>query len=281
LAVTGASARKFWDDPLAFDRESGSTAAIMQTARSRNMRWIVVGVLAVAWPALMLQAEDATYPSAKASPPKIETQVVLLAESVVQTQWTHTLNLVNAPQNITLLNPGQCIRVGIYSTGDKRDDYLQKTKLSFRVQFAGHSDAHPFASPSAFKQIKPEGGDFVTAALGAAGVKQPAMTKTMASLGVSGDHWCAPIDAGDGTATVETEVEAPGGHQTLSASTLHVESFDTGSKKSFQDGKELGTFLQTTIGNRVLRGCFLRCSSLSQTRPSTHAQGRWRSLPLS
>lgn len=209
------------------------------------MRWIVVGVLAAAWPALMLQAEDATYPSAKASPPKIETQVVLLAESVVQTQWTHTLNLVNAPQNITLLNPGQCIRVGIYSTGDKRDDYLQKTKLSFRVQFAGHSDAHPFASPSAFKQIKPEGGDFVTAALGAAGVKQPAMTKTMASLGVSGDHWCAPIDAGDGTATVETEVEAPGGHQTLSASTLHVESFDTGSKKSFQDGKELGTFLQT------------------------------------
>ena len=205
---------------------------------------IAVCVFAITWSALSLQAQDATYPPQKSSPPKIGPQIFLLAESVVETQWTNTLNLVNAPQNVTLLNPGQCIRIGFYSTGDNRDEYLQKTKLSFRVQLAGHSVVHPFALPSEFKQIKLEGGDFVTAALGAAGIKPPAMIKTMASLGSSADRWCVPNDAGDGTATVEAEVESPSGHQALSSLTIQIESFETGSKKSFKDAKEIDVFLQ-------------------------------------
>jgi hypothetical protein len=200
---------------------------------------------AVTLAATLLPAQDETYPPQKPSPPQIAPQIVLLAESVVQTQWKHTLDLVNAPQSVLLLNPGRCIRVGIYSTGDNRDDYLQKTRVSFRVKFAGHSDVQPLAPPSEFKKIKPEGSDSVTAVLSAAGVKLPAAMKTMASLGVSADHWCAPIDAGDGTAAVEAEVESPSGHQALSSSTIQIESFETGSKKSFKDGEELGKFSQT------------------------------------
>jgi hypothetical protein len=67
----------------------------------------------------------------------------------------------------------------------------------------------------------------------------------MASLGASGDHWCVPIDAGDGTATVQAETESPGGHQVLNSSTIQIESFETGSKKSFKDSQEMGAFLQT------------------------------------
>lgn len=193
----------------------------------------------------LLQTQGAPYPPHKPSPPNIVPQVVLLAESVVQAQWTHTLQLVNAPRNITLLNPGQCIRVGIYSTGDNHEDYLEKTKFSFRVQFAGHSDVHPLAAPSVFKKIKPEGGDFVAAALNAGGVKLPDAMKTMASLGASADRWCTPIDAGDGTATVQAEAESPGGHQLLGLSTVQIESFETGSKKSFKDSQEIGAFLQS------------------------------------
>jgi hypothetical protein len=103
----------------------------------------------------------------------------------------------------------------------------------------------PLAPVSELKQIKPEGGDFVSAALGAAGVEQPAITKTMASLGASVDHWCAPIDAIDGTAIVEAEVESPSGYQALKSSKIQIESFETGSKKSFKDIAELGTFSQT------------------------------------
>src|SRR5439155_21800972 len=100
----------------------------------RLARKAAVGSLFITWATPLLQAQAVSYPPHKRSPPKIEPQIILLAESVVQTQWTHTLKLVNTPQGITVLNPGQCIRVGIYSTGDNRDDYLQKTKLSFSVQ---------------------------------------------------------------------------------------------------------------------------------------------------
>ena len=218
---------------------------LLSLAKTRTMRKPVAGLLAVTSASILLAAQDATYPPQKPSPPTIGPQIFLLAESVVQTQWTHTLNLVNAPQNVTLLNPGQCIRVGIYSTGDNRDDYLQKTRLSFRVKFVGNTEVHQLSFPSEFKQIKPEGGDFVTGALGAAGIKLPERMKTMASMGASADRWCAPMDSGDGTATVEAEVESPGGHQILSSAAIQIESFESGSKKSFKDAEELGAFLQT------------------------------------
>ena len=161
----------------------------------------------------------------------------------MQEQWAHTLKLISAPQNSSLLNPGQCIRIGIVSSGDNRDDYLMNTKLSFTVRFAGHSDLHPLAALSGFKQIKPEGLDFVTAALSAGGLRLPDRMKTMASLGASLDRWCAPMDAADGTATVEVEVESPAGHHALTTATLAIETFDTGSKRSFTE-KEFDTFLQ-------------------------------------
>jgi len=192
----------------------------------------------------LLLAQDVTYPPAKLSPPKIDPQVVLLPESVVQIQWPHTLKLVNAPQSISLLNPGECIRVGIYSTGDNRDRHLEGTKLSFSVQFSGHRDVHPLASPSESKQIKPSGGDFVKAVLGAAAIKEPESIKTMASLGVSADRWCVPADAKDGAATVEVEVQSPDGHRILDPQTIQIETFETGSKKSFKDAEEFSAFSQ-------------------------------------
>ena len=84
----------------------------------------------------------------------------------------------------------------------------------------------------------------VAAALGAAGLKTPEAVKTTASLAVSPDRWCAPVDATDGTATLEAEVESPSGHQALSSSTIQIESFEAGSKKLFKDAEELGVFLQ-------------------------------------
>jgi hypothetical protein len=179
----------------------------------------------------------------KPSPAKIEEQPFVVGESVVREQWTHTLKLVNVPMNVTLLNPGQCVRVGVIATGDNRDSYLEKTKLSFRIKFAGQSQDHALAPIAEYKQIKPEGGDFVTAALAAGGIPNPMLT--MASLGVSAEKWCVPVDAVDGTATLETEVETPSGHQNLKRATVQIESYETGSKKLFKDANELSDFLQT------------------------------------
>ncbi len=113
------------------------------------------------------------------------------------------------------------------------------------MQFAGHRELHSASAPADFKQIKPEGLDFVNSALAAGGVKLPERIKTTASLGVSAEHWCVPDDANDGTATIEAEVESPGGRQSLTSSSVEVESFETGNKKAFKDAAECGTFLQT------------------------------------
>jgi hypothetical protein len=231
-------------EPLAFSFRLLSTASIMQTAQflfsTRKLRILVTGLVALAWAAAPLAAQKEVK-ELKSLPHKNEAFLFLVNEAVVQTQWPHTLNLVNAPANVTLLNPGQCVRVGVLATGDNRDSYLEKTKLSYWVTFAGQKQEQALASLALYKQIKPEGGDFVTQALAAADIKNPMLT--MASMGMSADHWCAPDDASDGKATVEAEIESPAGNQTLKRSTIQIESFETGSKKVFKDTQELSNFL--------------------------------------
>jgi hypothetical protein len=172
---------------------------------------------------------------------KIERQFIVFSDSVVIEQWPHTLKLVNPPQNLTLLNPGQCIRIGVVATGDDRDSYLEKTQLSFHVNFAGQSQDHPLEPLGGTKQIKPEGGDMVTAALAAANINNPFLTT--ASLGASAANWCVPADAQDGTATIDAETDSPSGHKKLEHAKIVIESFETGSKRIFENGGEVDKFL--------------------------------------
>jgi hypothetical protein len=217
----------------------------MQIAQSllstRKLRNYVFGFFAFAITTSVILAQDAVYPPQKPSPAKIEAHFFVLGESVVQEQWAHTLKLVNAPENVTLLNPGQCIRVGVLATGDNRDNLLENTKLSFRVKFAGQTQEHALAPLAQFKQIKQVGRDFVTSMLTSVGIQNPLLP--MASMGVSADNWCVPVDASDGTATVEAEVESPAGHHNLKRATIQIESYETGSKKVFKDTQEMSNFL--------------------------------------
>lgn len=186
-------------------------------------------------------AQNAANPQ-KPTPARIDKHSILVfPDSVITEQWPHTLKLVNAPENLRLLNPGQCIRIGIAATGDGRDDYLEKTQLGFRVQFAGAENNFPLAPFAGTKQIKPEGGDFVTAALAAANVQNPILT--MASMGASASRWCVPESAQDGTATIDAEIDSPGGHQKMERIKIPVESFETGSGRAFKNDDELNNFL--------------------------------------
>jgi hypothetical protein len=203
---------------------------------SRSLTLSLLALFAVG-----LRAQTAVNPQQKPTPAKLEKQFIIFPDSVVIEQWPHTLKLVNAPQNLNLLNPGQCIRIGIVVTGDNRDDLLAKTQLSFRVDFAGKAQDHVLAPFAATKQIKPEGGDFVTAALAAADIQNP--LPTFASLGASAEKWCVPADAGDGTAFVDAEAETPAGHQKLARAKIQIESFDAGSKHTFKDEGELNNFI--------------------------------------
>lgn len=172
-------------------------------------------------------------------PAKIDDHPVVIMDAVAEQQWTHTLALVNAPENITRLNPGLCLRVAVVATGDGRDQLLEETKIAYRVSFAGADQDHALAPLAATRQIKPEGGDEVTQALGAAGIKNPMLT--MASMGVAAERWCVPDNAQDGKAVIESRVQTPSGEQRLKKVEVQVESFETGSKRAFKI-EELGDF---------------------------------------
>src|ERR1039457_2128380 len=77
-------------------------AAIVPSAPSkattRRMRSLGLCVLTVTIVAFQLLAQDAVYSPQKPTPAKIEPQLFAVGESVVLEQWTHTLKLVNAPQ---------------------------------------------------------------------------------------------------------------------------------------------------------------------------------------
>jgi len=204
------------------------------------LRNLVLGFLAFTGAASQLVAQ-VEVKKQKPAPAKIDTHFAVLIDSVVKEEWAHTLPLVNAPESITLLNPEQCVRVGLMATGDDRDSYLEKTKLSFRVQFARQNQDHPLAPLAQIKEIKPEGGDFLTQALAAADIKNPLLT--VASMGVSADNWCVPTDAEDGSAVIEGEIETPGGNQRQKSAKIQIESYETGSKRSFKNTEDTSSFL--------------------------------------
>ena len=209
-------------------------------AASRSLRRIAGCLCIFAALGIAASGQTAGGWTHKPTPAKIDKQILIFPDSVVVEQWPHTLKLVNPPQNLKLLNPGQCIRIGIVAFGDDRDSLLEKTQLSFRVEFAGQAQDHALAPLAGIKQIKPEGLDEVMQVTAAANVEVPPIS--MASLGASADQWCVPDDAQDGTATIEAEIESPAGHQKLAQSTLRIESFATGSKHAFKDEEETEKF---------------------------------------
>ena len=213
----------------------------MHTAQSvlstRKLRSLVLGFLTFIGAASLLVAQIEVK---KQTPTraKIDAHFTILSDSVVQEQWVYTLKMVNPPESITLLNPGQCVRVGVMARGEGRDSYLEKTKLSFRVQFSRQSQDHPLAPLVQIKEIKP---DLVPQASVAENLRRS--FPTLASSGASADNWCVPVDAQDGFAVIDGEIETPGGHQTQESAKIQIESFETGSKRSFKDSKDANNFL--------------------------------------
>lgn len=214
----------------------------MKTTRFLAAARIAAGIalLGAAVSAASQQAQTWSESRHKPIPAKIEKQIMIFPESVVLEQWPHTPKVANPPQNLKLLNPGQCIRIGVIASGDGNDADLGKTQVSFHIEFAGKAEDHPLAPFAAIKRMKSEGEDMINAALLYAGVPLPDISE--ASLGASRDGWCVPGDAQDGIATIDAEAETPNGHKKLARATIQIESFETGSKRTFKDGDEFEKF---------------------------------------
>jgi hypothetical protein len=202
---------------------------------------------------------------------KIDSRPMAIMDTVVAQQWPHTLPLVNAPEVITRLNPGHCVRIAVLATGDGRDGLLQRTQIAFRVRFAGVDEDHGLAPLAAFKQIKPEGGDAVTQILGAAGVKNP--IASMASMGVAGERWCVPEGARDGKAVFECSLQIPAGQQPLKTLEIEIESYESGSKNHFKNAQDVADFMMTYYRHPNPARLFAVLESLAADEKMRSAKG--------
>jgi hypothetical protein len=180
----------------------------------------------------------------KSSPAEIHPELFVLGDQVVQEQWPTIPNLANAPTDLPQVEPGQCFRFGVFSTGDHRDQLLKAAKFSFELTIGGKVQSFAAEPALMIKQIKPEGGDFVAQALGAAGVKNP--VNSTASLAASQARWCVPTDAQDGIVTVvalavlENEKTVA-----LNPRTIRLKTYDGARSQSpFTDMKTFGLWLQ-------------------------------------
>src|SRR5258706_1760333 len=126
------------------------------------------------------------------------------------------------------------------------------------------------------KRMNPEGGDFVTSALAAGGVKAPDAFRSMASLGISASNWCVPADARDGSASVTVTMEPPSGKRVSGSSTVEVETFATGSRKKFKDVQEFGQFLQTYYQQQNSARLLPAIEFMWRNKPNTRGKGRPR-----
>ncbi|HEV2620257.1 MAG TPA: hypothetical protein VGU23_10020, partial [Acidobacteriaceae bacterium] len=177
----------------------------------------------------------------KESPASVQSQPIIVLNSVVTEQWPATLPIVNLPADLPILNPGQCVRVGIISTGVGFEHYLDGLTISYSVVSGDRHDAFPMQPAASSKLIKPEGGDFVTGALASAGVKNP--FESTGSLAVSGSQWCVPLDAAEGTIKFKVVVKLNGQSPQIKDHIVHIESIQTAAAKSFMNQSELGPWM--------------------------------------
>ncbi len=192
----------------------------------------------------ILQAQDQTYPPKKPVPTEIFPQLFVIGNHVVAEQWKVTLGLVNGPTDLKQAEPGQCVRFAVLVSGDDRDRVVASGKLAFDFGFAGRAQNFAAELPGAVKQVKPEGGDFVTDVLAAAGIKNPMPSGV--SIAASRAEWCVPLDAQDGIATIQSSVVAPDGKSVaLKPRSVDVKTFETARKNApFRDVATFGPWLQ-------------------------------------
>jgi hypothetical protein len=184
----------------------------------------------------------------KPVPAAINPAAFVLLDSVVTEQWPVAPAIVNLPSDITVINPGQCIRVAAASTGDRNQEMMQGATIAWTIRIGEKPESFSAAPIAASKQIKPEGLDFVTSALKASGIKSDAVSAFASgytTLSASTAKWCVPQGATDQQAAIEVVVKRGDKETRLTPHTLQIESLDSAAKKPFKDPKDFSAFVMS------------------------------------
>src|SRR5215472_9745200 len=171
---------------------------------------------------LVLLLAASSHAQSKPASPKLVPESFIVLDSVVTEQWPAMLPAVNAPEEPAVLNPGQCVRVGVAASGIGSEHFLDGVAIHAVITAAGAHAEIPLQPSTSSKLLRPEGADFVEDALAAGGLRSPLPTTGV--LSASASKWCVPLDASDGKATFSADVELSGKHTQLKPNTIRIES---------------------------------------------------------
>ena len=180
----------------------------------------------------------------KLPPARVSEDSFLILNEVVTEQWPFMGPLINAPTNMAMLNPGQCIRAVALASGEGNEHYFDHASLSWTVRMGGKEDSFPFAATGLAKQIKPEGADFVIAVFRSASIKENPIL-SFVTMAASDTKWCVPQGAGDQKAEIHVTVRIGDQSTVLKTRNIQIESLASAAKKPFKDGKDFANFIQT------------------------------------
>jgi hypothetical protein len=232
----------FWRTGLEFPLMNLKRMVILKTVNPWTCG--ILALVSVFSGPVFTKAQDQASPQKKPDPAKILPDIFVLGDQVVREQWPATLDPVNAPSDLKVVEPGQCVRFGVIATGDDRYKLLNAAMLTVEFTFAAKTETIVNEALQAEKKIKPQGGDLVTEALGVAGIQNP--VQSLASLAASRAAWCAPVDLHDGEATMRGRVTTSSGESiSLIPRSIQVRTFATAQKQAaFTDMNTFGSWLQ-------------------------------------
>jgi len=225
--------------PVALENAIGNPPALGYTSADMS-RTSLLGLAAAVLlsPSHNLLAQESSAPAQKQRPAALLQQPFLVFDSVVTEQWPAMPPSVSFPTEPTVLNPGQCVRVGVAATGTGFEHFLDGVRIHAVITSGGKHEEFELQPSIATKLVRPDGANFVDDALAAGGLKNPlAVTGVLA---VSAAKWCVPLDARDGSATFSADVDLHSKHFALKTQTVRVESLATAAAASFANKEQLG-----------------------------------------
>lgn len=213
--------------------------------RSSLHKWLRLQAWAVLLPWLVLLTPGRNCNAQTAVSPEILPDIVIFPEQVVAEQWPAMLETVHPPKELKQVEPGQCIRFGVFASGNSRE-LLQTSKYAIELSLAGGALRFP-AEPA---QMVKRTTIFMPGVLGA-DTANGRISKEIPSeqaLAASGPktRWCAPADARDEIATVQGSILLPNGKtMALKRRELEIKTFESARKKiAWKDVEQMGLWLQ-------------------------------------
>jgi hypothetical protein len=201
--------------------------------RSSLHKLFCLRVWALLLPGLMLLAPGKTCLAQTAGPPQLLPDIVILPEQLVAEQWPVMLDTVHPPKELKYIVPGQCVRFAAFASGNGGRELLEKSRYAFELSLAGNAQSFPAEPAQMVKLTTIFMPEFLANTLGRNRIfHEIPPDKALAASGPKA-RWCVPLDAQDGTASVQgTFFLSDGQTVALKRRKLEIKTFEGARKKT-------------------------------------------------